>query len=105
MFDFGLRLKKLRIRAKLTQKQVSQRIGVTRSSISAYERNISTPSVEVLGNLAMLYHVSADYLIGLDNRPNIVLDNLTIRQLNTMKTIIDTLQFEFNMTNKELKQK
>lgn len=105
MFDFGLRLRKLRKKAKLSQTQVAKRLGLKRQTISQYERNITTPSVNVLGNLALLYHVSADYLLGLDHRPNIVLDDLTARQISTMESVINTLLYEFKITNKELNQK
>ena len=54
----------------------AKRLGITRAAISSYENNISLPSVNVLAELALLYRVSTDYLLGLDNRTAIVLEDL-----------------------------
>ena len=46
--DFGNKLKELRLQAGLTQKQLADLIGVTKSVISFYERQERTPSPDVL---------------------------------------------------------
>lgn len=74
VYDFGMRLCRLREKKQLTQTMVAERVGVTRSLISQYESNTASPSVEVLRRLALLYGVSSDYLLGLEERPTIVLD-------------------------------
>lgn len=95
MYDFGYRLKELREKKKLSQLQVAKRLDITRASISSYENNIATPSVEILIKLALLYRVSTDYLLGIDNRQVIVIDGLTPRQQVVVETITDTLISEF----------
>ena len=101
MYDFGLRLKELREKQNLSQAQVASRLGVTRAAISSYENNISFPSVNVLAELALLYRVSTDYLLGLDNRTAIVLEELTPRQSAVVREVTDTLITEFKLTNRE----
>lgn len=95
VYDFGLRLKELREKKKLSQLQVAKRLDITRASVSSYENNIATPSVDVLIKLALLYRVSTDYLLGIDNRRVIVIDDLTPRQQSVIETIMDTLIAEF----------
>lgn len=95
VYDFGYRLKELREKKKLSQLQVAKRLDITRASVSSYENNIATPSVDVLIKLALLYRVSTDYLLGIDNRRVIVIDNLTPRQQAVVETIMDTLIAEF----------
>ena len=101
MYDFGLRLKQLREKHNLSQSQVAKRLGITRAAISSYENNISLPSVNVLAELALLYRVSTDYLLGLDNRTAIVLEDLTPRQSAVIHEVMDTLVTEFKLSNRE----
>lgn len=58
IYDRGWRLKALRKKRGLSQKAVADRLGVDRAAISAYERNIATPRIDVLENLALLYRTS-----------------------------------------------
>lgn len=67
---FGERLRQLRQARGMTQQELAQKLNLTKASVSAYETSGKYPSVEVLKELACLFHVSADYLLGLadDNR-------------------------------------
>ena len=47
MVDFGNRLKTLRIQNNMTQFQLSQKLGLTKSVISAYENGLRMPSYDV----------------------------------------------------------
>ncbi|MCG4611486.1 helix-turn-helix domain-containing protein [Anaeromassilibacillus senegalensis] len=85
----------------MSQSQVAKRLGITRAAISSYENNISLPSVNVLAELALLYRVSTDYLLGLDNRTAIVLEDLTPRQSAVIQEVMDTLVTEFKLSNRE----
>ncbi len=64
---FGTRLKLLREKHNLTQLALSTRLGMAQESISAYERDNNTPSIEVLKEIADYFNVSADYLLGIDD--------------------------------------
>jgi len=75
--------------------QVVKRLDVTRSTISAYERNTKTFSVEVLEGLAILYRSSIDYILGLDRRRSLYIDDLTESQQETVETIVNVLRNQF----------
>lgn len=96
VYDFGLRLKELRKKKKLSQSQVSARLNITKSSISGYENNIITPSNDIIVKLALLYGVTTDYLLGLDNNESIVISDLT----NNQKEIVRVLVNEFKLNNR-----
>lgn len=96
IYDFGLRLKELRKKKKLSQNQVSARLNITKSSISGYENNIITPSNDIIVKLALLYGVTTDYLLGLDNNESIVISDLT----NNQKEIVRLLVNEFKLNNR-----
>ena len=80
VYDFGLRLKELRKKRKLTQKNVASRLELHSNTIRKYEDNTLTPSVENLVDLAVLYNSSVDYILGLSKRTNIYIDDCTPEQ-------------------------
>jgi len=90
-----MRLKTLRENRHLSQKEVAERLGLTRATISAYERNTKTPSVDILVKIALLYHSSADYILGLEDRTNIFVDDLEKEEQDTIVKMVDLLRAEF----------
>lgn len=63
--NFGEILKSLREKKGLTQKQMSEILGVSKSNISKYEASTVEPNIETLRKYASYFGVSADYLLGL----------------------------------------
>jgi len=59
------RLRDLRKERGLSQFQVSQVLQIDRSTIAKYETAAAAPSVFILVNLAKMYEVSSDYILGL----------------------------------------
>lgn len=66
--EFGKRLKALRQEAGLTQEQLAERVWVSKAAISNYELYERSPSPEILVKLANVFHVSVDYLLGVEAR-------------------------------------
>jgi transcriptional regulator with XRE-family HTH domain len=96
IFDFGYRLRELRKNKNMTQTQVAKRLSLSKTTISGYENNIKTPSLEVLTKMSIFYGVSTDYILGLENRKMLPIDGLTASQ----EEIIRKLLAEFEKSNK-----
>jgi transcriptional regulator with XRE-family HTH domain len=60
---FGERLKKARLNAGFTQKDVEKAIGIKQTLISRYESGVLEPNIEILGSLIDLYNEDANYII------------------------------------------
>ena len=90
--DFGSRLKELRTQAGLTQLQLAQRIGITKSVVSFYELQERTPSPDVLVKLAGIFSVSTDYLLGLDKRETIDISGLSKEDVAIMRALAESLR-------------
>lgn len=90
--DFGIRLKTLRKQVGLTQQQLAAQLGITKSVVSFYELQARSPSPEVLAKLAQIFHVSADYLLGLDNRETIDVTGLAEKDIAALRTLADGLR-------------
>ena len=79
----------------MSQSEVARRIGVSSSAVSAYEADQISPSLETLVKLANLFHVSTDYLLGVDYpRDKAVLDTsgLNKQQLTVLQDLIDIMK-------------
>ena len=62
------RIKELRISLGLNQVQFGKSLNVTKQTISNWENDNIQPSVDMLLKIVRLYSVSADYLLGIDDR-------------------------------------
>lgn len=65
MHIFCERVKELRIENNLTQKQLAEKLQTTNSSVCDWEKGRSQPDLKTLANMAQLFQVSVDYLLGL----------------------------------------
>lgn len=68
------RINELRTRSGMSQTELANRLGVTRSSVNAWEMGISIPSVQNLVEIAQIFHTSVDYLLGIEANETICLD-------------------------------
>ena len=89
--NFGNTLKRLRLDAGLTQKQLAMQIGVTKSVISFYELQERIPSPAILVKLAAVFHVSTDYLLGIDHIERLDVSGLTKDDVKLVSQIIYSL--------------
>ncbi|RXM74764.1 helix-turn-helix domain-containing protein [Clostridium tetani] len=60
----GENIKKYRKKKGLTQKELAKKINLSEISIRRYEKNINTPTIEVLNQIAEALEVSVSALIG-----------------------------------------
>jgi len=100
IIDLSIRLKQLRVDKHLRQEQVADLIGVTKSAISAYENDLRQPSFDVLLQLANLYRVSTDYLLGRTDTRSLDLSGLTAAEA----TLVTELVASMSARNKKLSQ-
>jgi transcriptional regulator with XRE-family HTH domain len=73
------RLKQLRESKKYSQEIVAENIGVPRTAISQIENNERGVSGAELARFAQLFEVSTDYILGLEEEPEIVLPKETMK--------------------------
>ena len=65
MEGLGETIKSLRIEKGLTQPQLAKLVGVSNGMISIWENNINEPKASYIKALAIVFDVSADFLLGL----------------------------------------
>lgn len=92
MVDFGSALKILRLKENMTQAQLAQKLGLTKSVISAYETGLRLPSYDVLIHIAKIFNVSTDYLLGLDHRQDIDLSGLSQEEIMALLNLVKAMK-------------
>ena len=91
MDKIGKRLKNLRIENDMTQATLAKRLNLTKSVIS-YENDLRLPSYDVLIQIAKLFRVSTDYLLGLESPSGIDLSGLTEEEKTAVKNLLQAMK-------------
>lgn len=65
MDNFGERLRLVRHFRRMTQEELAESIGVSRTAVSNWETGFAHPSVDVLIPIKKALNVNLDYLLGL----------------------------------------
>lgn len=68
-FIFGDRLKSLRLEHGFTQEKLARQLEITTRNYQYWELGRNYPNFSFLRKLAVVFNVSADYLLGLINEP------------------------------------
>ena len=90
MYNFPTRLKDLREKMGVTQSQLAKKLNLTRASVNNWELGLSTPSTPFIVELAKLFHVTTDYLLGMNDSITIQTDGLTEQEIGLLLNMVDT---------------
>ena len=82
------KIKHLREKNNLTQSALAKKLNVTRSSVNAWEMGISVPSTALLVELAKLFQVSTDYLLGLEHKASLDISSLNEEEILILYNLI-----------------
>lgn len=69
---FSKRVKKLRKKHNITQRELAKKLDITSSAVGTYEQEKQLPRVSKVSELATLFNVSVDYLLGHTDIPESV---------------------------------
>lgn len=64
--EISSRIKELRIHNNLTQEEFGEMLGVSSKAISRWENNITYPDISLIPEIAKVFKVTTDYLLGID---------------------------------------
>ena len=66
----AIRIKDLRLKSSLTQKQLGIQLGVSQQIVSRWEREKLIPSLDMITKMSEFFGVTMDYISGRSNSPN-----------------------------------
>ena len=78
MAQFDRILKLLRTEKKMSQQELADALGISKSSINMYERGERQPNFEVLETIADFFNVDIDYLLGRTTKTTKIINPNTI---------------------------
>ncbi len=82
------RIKNLREQQNKTQTELAKQLGITRSSVNAWEMGISVPSTQYIIELANIFQVSTDYLLGVNTTSSVNVAGLSDKDIELIHSII-----------------
>lgn len=86
------RIKAIREQKGFTQVDLAKQLGITRSSVNAWEQGISVPSTQYVVELASLFKVSTDYLLGIDTTATVNVSGLFEDDIHVVQQLVDHLR-------------
>ena len=78
MAQFDKILKLLRTEKSMSQQELADALGISKSAINMYERGERQPNFEVLESIADYFNVDIDYLLGRTNKTTKIINPHTI---------------------------
>lgn len=76
----------------ISQIELAKKLGVTKQSVSNWENDNILPSIEMLIKIATFFGVSTDYLLGLDKKRTLDIENLSEIQIAHIQLLVDDLR-------------
>lgn len=82
------RIRELRERQNLSQSELGKKLGITRSSVNAWEMGVNLPSTHYLVELSRIFRVPTDYILGLCQQETLLLDGLTQEEKGILQSLV-----------------
>lgn len=82
------KIKKIREQHNITQSELAKQLGITRSSVNAWEMGISVPSTQYIVELAHIFGVSTDFLLGVDTTATINVSGLSDKDIELINSMV-----------------
>lgn len=67
---YGVRIKELRVEMELTQDEMAEKTGYTRSAIASWETERREPDIPTFKRLAEFFGVQTEYVMGISDEKN-----------------------------------
>ncbi len=86
------RIKTLREARGWTQAELARRLNITRNGVNSWEQGLSMPSPACLVDLAKLFSVSTDYLLGVERLETVNVTGLNENDIALLAQLADRLR-------------
>lgn len=86
------RIKALRESRGRTQAELARRMNMTRNGINSWEQGLSMPSPQSLVDLARLFSVSTDYLLGVEKHNTVNVTGLDEKDVALIAQLAERLR-------------
>ena len=89
----GTKIKKLRSEAGLTQTELGEKLCLPTSVVSSYETGYRNPPLKVVAEIAYLFNITTDWLLGVNNaRESLDLTGFDDSEIRVIRSLIGSLR-------------
>ena len=88
LFTIGERIQKLRENAGMSQAALAKKFKISRSAVNYWEMGLTVPSTEKIVELAKLFNVSTDNILGMETTSTISINGLTQPQVSAVCEVV-----------------
>ena len=88
LFSVGDRIRALRENANMTQAQIAKKFKLSRSAVNYWEMGLSVPTTQYILELAKVFNVSTDYILGQNETSTLSVAGLTDEQVTAVAHVI-----------------
>lgn len=89
---FARKLQNARKARQLTQQELAELVGVTKTTVSGWETGAYMPSMPTMILVAKVLHTSIDYLVGISNKCPIDTEGLSEKQIYQLELFAESLR-------------
>lgn len=86
------RIKALREARGWTQAELARRLNITRNGVNSWEQGLSMPSPACLVDLAKLFSISTDYLLGVERLETVNVTGLDEKDVAMLAQLAERLR-------------
>lgn len=83
------KIQELRGKMQISQAELARRLGTTRSSVNAWEMGLSVPTTQFVVEMAKIFSVSTDYLLGVESEEMVSLRGLSRDEVEIILKLVD----------------
>jgi transcriptional regulator with XRE-family HTH domain len=85
-------IKQLREARGWTQAELARRLNISRNGVNTWEQGLSMPSPHFLVELAKIFSVSTDFLLGVESLHTINVSDLSVKDVAMLTDLADRLR-------------
>lgn len=96
LFSLADRIRMIRESHDMTQSQLAKKLHITRSAVNGWEMGLSVPSTQCIVEMAKIFNISSDYLLGMERGAVLDIDGLSNNEVAILISLVNCLKSNHN---------
>ena len=92
VYDIADRIRYLRDKSGLTQTDLANKLGISKSAVNSWEMSLTSPSLSNLVEMSKIFKVSIDYLVSASDKILVDISDLSIEEQEGVFKLVDCFQ-------------
>lgn len=92
IYNIADRIRFLREQCGMTQTDLANRLGISRSAVNSWEMSLSSPSISNVIEMSKLFNVSTDYILSIEEKVFVDISDLSTEHKEIILKLINSLK-------------